>query len=131
MLLHANKYGCFKQESFLVLYTFLRPNIWHKRVIQQSLYSEYRIVNEELGDLKSLNFKVTRRAKRRIIMIIIIIIIQSPATSQSKAFTFITTFGYRLSLPSTFYNLLTVSRVKFYFLHLPPCICLNHTIIQD
>ena len=129
MLLHANKYGCFKQESFLVLYTFLRPNIWHKRVIQQSPYSEYRIVNEELGDLKSLNFKVTKRAKRRII--IIIIIIQSPATSQRAKHSHLSLPLVRLSLPSTFYNLLTVSRVKFYFLHLPLCIFLNHTIIQD
>ena len=128
MLLHANKYGCFKQESFLVLYTFLRPNIWHKRVIQQSPYSEYRIVNEELGDLKSLIFKVTRRAKRRII---IIIIIQSPATSQRAKHSHLSLPLVRLSLPSTFYNLLTVSRVKFYFLHFLPCICLNHTIIQD
>lgn len=105
-----------EHESFLVLYAFLRPNIWNGRVIQQSPYSEYRIVNKELGDLKSLNFKVVRRAKGNQI--------------ESKAFTFTVTFSYRVSLPSTTYNLLRVSSVKFYFLHLLTCICLYGQITK-
>ena len=105
-----------EHESFLVLYAFLRANICNGRLIQQSPYSDYRIVNKELRDVKSLNFKVLRRAKGNQI--------------ESKAFTFSITFSYWVSLPSITYNLLRVSSVKFYFLHLLTCICLYGQITR-